>query len=412
MEQIFDHNSEPTFIDIKDVRPNPKNRNVHSEEQISRLVELLKYQGWRHPLIISNQSGQLVVGHGRLAAAKKLKMKTVPVVYQDFDSPEQEYAFAVSDNAIASWSDLDLSGINTDVGELGPDFNLDLLGIENFTLDVVEKVPPGGDPDENTVSMPVEPKSKLGDLWTLGDHRLFCGDATDVGAVDRLMEAERADMVFTDPPYNTGMGVDKKRSGSAWLSHMFNDSFTDEEWEALLSGMVASYWMLMKDNSIAYVCLDWRRSHELVPQFKKTFHFSNLIVWDKVVHGLGSDYKYTHEFIHVFKKGKPELDTHQGEQEYQDIWHVQRKMGRDDEHATKKPIELIERAMGHASKRGDIVADLFGGSGSTLLAAEKAGRRCFMMELDPRYIDVILTRWAKYTGLDPVRDDGTAWSTL
>lgn len=135
MVSIADHNAKCIFVAIDEIKPNPKNRNVHSDEQITRLVEILKYQGWRHPLIVSNQSGQLVVGHGRLLAAKKLKMKMVPVIYQDFDSMEQEYAFAVSDNAIASWAELDLSGINADVGDLGPDFNLELLGIENFNLD-------------------------------------------------------------------------------------------------------------------------------------------------------------------------------------------------------------------------------------------------------------------------------------
>ena len=193
---------------------------------------------------------------------------------------------------------------------------------------------------------------------------------------------------------------------------MFNDSFTDEQWENLLTAMCANYFLATKDDAALYICLDWRRSHELVPHLKNHFKFSNLIIWDKVVHGLGSDYKYTHEFIHVCKKGKPELDTHQGDKEYSDVWHIQRKMGKDEDHATKKPIELVERAIRHASKKGQTVLDLFGGSGSTLIACEQTKRQCYMMELDPKYIDVILNRWSKLTGKDPVRDDGVKWSEL
>jgi DNA modification methylase len=180
---------------------------------------------------------------------------------------------------------------------------------------------------------------------------------------------------------------------------MFNDSFTDEQWDELLSGFIANAWAFMKEDSVAYICLDWRRNHEIVKHIDTVFKRSNLIVWDKVVHGLGSDYKYTHEFINVCKKGKPKLTTNQNEdKEYSDVWHIQRKTGKDEEHATKKPIELILRPIRHASKKNDLVLDLFGGSGSTLVACEKSGRRCYMMELSPSYVDVIVARWEKLTG--------------
>jgi DNA modification methylase len=177
---------------------------------------------------------------------------------------------------------------------------------------------------------------------------------------------------------------------------MFDDDFTDEEWKNLLDGFTKNLFIAMKDDSVAYICLDWRRNHELVPYVKAQFHLSNVIIWDKMVHGLGSDYKYTYEIINVCKKGKPELNTNQGEQDYQDIWHIQRKMGRDEDHATKKPNELIARAIKHASKKDDIILDIFGGSGSTLLTAEQLGRRCFVNELLPNYCSVIITRWLNY----------------
>lgn len=180
---------------------------------------------------------------------------------------------------------------------------------------------------------------------------------------------------------------------------MFNDDYTDEEWLQFLNDFCESYALFTKENSAHYVCLNWKRSHELVPVYTKIgFQFSNLIVWDKVVHGLGGDYQYTHEFIHLFKKGKPEIDSHTGDKEYQDVWRIQRKIGRDEEHATKKPIELVTRALCHASKEKQSVLDLFGGSGSTLMASEQTNRKCYMMELDPKYIDVIIARWEKFTG--------------
>ena len=206
-----------------------------------------------------------------------------------------------------------------------------------------------------------------------------------------------ADIVFTDPPYNTGMTAKPEKSSSTRLTNFFDDCYTDEEWDKFLTDACNSIDQVMKSDTVAYICLDWRRNHELIPKLKSHFKVSNIIVWDKVVHGLGSDYKYTYELLNVCKKGQPELNTHQGDKEYQDVWHIQRKIGRDDEHATKKPVELIGRALRHGSKPGDICVDLFGGSGSTLIACEDLDRVCYMMEYDPKYIDVIIDRWENLT---------------
>lgn len=238
---------------------------------------------------------------------------------------------------------------------------------------------------------------ELGEIWQLGEHRLMCGDSTAIGDVEKLMDGKKADMVFTDPPYNTGMGG--KNDGSTWLNHMFEDSYTDDEWDNFMASFVARLAGALKEDSVAYICLDWRRNYELIPHLKEHFQLSNTIVWDKVVHGLGSDYKYTYELINVCKKGKPVMDTHQGDQaEYSDVWHIQRKIGKDEEHATKKPIELITRPIKHACPLNGIVLDIFGGSGSTLIACEQTNCKCYMMELDPKYCTVILDRWEKLTG--------------
>ncbi len=297
-----------------------------------------------------------------------------------------------------------------------PGVDFDRMQAEN--IDVIE---PQCEDDE-IPELKVEATTKPGDIWVLGKHRLICGDSTDIDCIDKLMVGERADMVFTDPPYNTGMTSEsqkgsgglwkgnkkgKKSGGSARLSHMFDDAYSEEDWQSFMASFMASFWIVMKDDSVAYICLDWRRNHELIPHILDSgFKRSNLIVWDKMVHGLGSDYKYTHEFINVCKKGNPVLSTHQGEdREYSDVWHIQRKMGKDEDHATKKPIELVDRAIRHASKINDLVVDLFGGSGSTLIACEKTNRKCYMSELNPAYCDVIIKRWEKFTGKKAIHEE-------
>jgi DNA modification methylase len=212
------------------------------------------------------------------------------------------------------------------------------------------------------------------------------------------MAGNKADMVFTDPPYNTGMSA-KNNAGSTRLNHMFDDDYTDQEWSEFMKDFTLTLNQFTKQDSALYVCFAWKRNHELVPYLTDKFKLSNIIIWDKVVHGLGSDYQYTYEIINVCKKGKPEIDSHQGtDREYQDVWRIQRIMGRNDDHATAKPLELCARAIRHASKQGQIVLDIFGGSGSTLIAAEQTGRTCYMMELDPKYVDVIVKRWENLTG--------------
>jgi DNA modification methylase len=381
------------LVEIHKLVSNPKNNNQHPKEQIDRLVKLIDYQGFRNPVVVSNRTGFLVAGHGRIEAAKKLGWEKVPVMYQDFKDDAEEYSYMTSDNAIASWANLDLSMVNTEMLDLGPDFNIDLLGIKDFVIEPVEKFDPLS--DEDAVPEVEHPITRRGDVWLLSTHRLMCGDSTMIDDVEKLMNGEKADMVFTDPPYNTGMTA---KHGSTWLSHMFNDSFTDKEWQDLLSGFTANAYAFLKDNSAAYFCLDWRRNHELQEHLRNSFKISNVIVWDKVVHGLGSDYKYTYELINVCKKGKPELDTHQGDREYSDVWHIQRKMGKDKDHATKKPIEIIERCLRHATKPNSSCLDLFGGSGSTLIACEKNNRKSFLMELSELYVDTTVKRWEEYTG--------------
>jgi len=220
----------------------------------------------------------------------------------------------------------------------------------------------------------------------------MCGDSTMIDDVDGLMAGKKADCVVTDPPYNTGM---QSKSEPTRLAHFFNDKI--ENWEQFLSDCFSNMTLATKGECAFYVFIDWRRVADIKAELEKHMDVKNVIVWDKQVHGLGSDYKFTYELVVVGKKGKPQINNRFG-LDYQDIWRVQRQMGRNKDHATAKPIELISKPINHASKMDDIILDLFGGSGSTLIACEQLNRICYMMELDEKYCDVIIKRWETLTG--------------
>lgn len=388
---------------VSELIPYINNARTHSDDQVAQIAASIKEWGFTNPILI-DPDGMVVAGHGRLQAAQLLGFDKVPTICLDGLSDTQIKAYILADNRLALNAGWDNELLSLELKGLEEEFDLDLLGFSDDELSaLLEPEQVEGLTDEDEVpEAPENPVSVRGDIWQLGNHRLMCGDSTSIDDVEKLMDGQKADMVFTDPPYNTGMS-EKTNTSSTRLSYMFNDSYTDDEWQEFMADFCASYDIATKDNSFIYICLDWRRSHELVPHLKDRWKFSNLIIWDKMVHGLGADYKYTHEFIHVCKKGKPKAASNkEGEKEYRDVWRIQRKMGRDEDHATKKPIELCERAIRHASQYKDVVLDLFGGSGSTLIAAEKNNRKCYMMEMDEKYIDTIIMRWEKFVDADAV----------
>jgi DNA modification methylase len=373
----------------------PNNARKHDDKNLEAIKGSLTQFGQRKPIVIG--AGNVVIaGNGTLAAAKSLGWSEIEVVRVPEDwTPDQAKAFALADNRtaeLATWDEQVLAAQVLELSEAG-------ITVAEFGFEAIEPELTEPDVEEDiTPEPPTEPISKIGDIWKLGNHRVMCGSSTEHKTVSALMAGNKADMVFTDPPYNTGMSA-KNNAGSTWLNHMFDDDYTDQEWSEFMKDFTLTLNQFTKQDSALYVCFAWKRNHELVPYLTDKFKLSNIIIWDKVVHGLGSDYQYTYEIINVCKKGKPEIDSHQGtDREYQDVWRIQRIMGRNDDHATAKPLELCARAIRHASKQGQIVLDIFGGSGSTLIAAEQTGRTCYMMELDPKYVDVIVKRWENLTG--------------
>lgn len=370
------------LVDVKKLKAHPKNRNTHPDEQITRLAKILAYQGWRYPVKVSKRSGFITSGHGRLLAAKSNKWKQVPVNYQDYESDEQEYADLQADNAIALWAELDLSGINTDLGDLGPDFDIDLLGLKDFELVIGDTLEPQCDEDEVGES-PAEPTTKLGDVYKLGRHRLMCGDSTSIDAVEKLMNGQKADMVFTDPPY-----------GYKYESNHQDKHKMLENDDKILDFLPCAF-AVTKDNAAIYLCASHQTAHQWRPLIDQHFTHKNLIVWKKNNWSMGDlagAFAGQHELIFFAHKGRVEL---RGDRS-RDVWEFDRDPPKD--HPTQKPVDLVEFAISKTSDKGSAVLDLFGGSGTTLIAAEKTARNAFMMELDPKYCDVIVARWEKYTG--------------
>jgi site-specific DNA-methyltransferase (adenine-specific) len=370
-------------MDIKLLTPYEKNAKKHPRKQIEQVAASIKEFGFNQPIVV-DKNNVVIVGHGRLEAAKLLGLEEVPIITVDL-TEEQAKAYRLADNKLNE-SEWDMGLVIDELKGLSEDM-LDLTG---FDKDLILE------PDEKDDEIPENPptRAKLGDIWQLGKHRVICGDSTSLEAVERLMDGSKADLVVTDPPYNTGMDGEGKAE-KAWLSHMFNDKI--ENWEQFLTDVFANCFAVTKGQCAFYVFIDWRKVADIRVALEKLMEVKNVIVWDKKVHGLGSDYKFTYELCVVGKKGKPEINNRYGT-DYQDIWRVQRDMGRNENHATAKPIELLEKPIIHASKQDDIVLDLFLGSGSTLIACEKTGRICYGMELDPKYVDVIIKRWEDYTG--------------
>ncbi len=350
---------------------NPKNRNKHPQEQIDRLAEIIKYQGFRNPVTISNRSGYLSAGEGRYLAAKQLGMTQIPAVRQDFDSEEQEYAYGVADNAIQSWSDLDLSHINLDVPDLGPDFDINMLGIKGFEIDVSAHTRRLEGEDEIPENPPAI--SNLGDIYRLGEHRLMCGDSTSMDAVDQLMNGETAEMIFTDPPY--GVGLDYNDHDDADI-----DAYHD-----LMRG-----WFEVAKSQDCFIAATV--GHKNNNWWFREYAPDSFLIWFDKTKQSPHSHAYLCKTELILLWGRP------GKSRYSwDILDIIHERSKDESqgHPCPKPVRLIEEILRPDFKN---ILDLFGGSGTTMIACEKTNRRCFMMELDPKYIDLIIARWERFSG--------------
>lgn len=378
------------LVPVDELKPHPRNPNKHPKEQIKLLAHIMKVQGIRRPIVVSTRSGLITIGHGRLEAAQLNGWAAYPVDFQEYESEAMEYADMVADNKIAELSEVDMAMVNADFVQFGPDFDVDLLGIPGFEIEPLDAMK--GNEDE-APKLPAIPKTKLGDLYILGRHRLLCGDATNKKHTQALMNGETADMVFTDPPYN----VDYEGKTEDALK-IKNDKMGDSEFRDFLLKVFKNYQSVSKPGSAIYVC--HADSNGLT--FRSTlveagWLLKQCLVWVKQQFVMGrQDYHWQHEPI--LYGWMPGAAHHWfGNRKQSTVWQFDRPM-KSLEHPTMKPVEMIQHALLNSSKKDDLVLDFFGGSGSTMIACEKTKRRCFTMELDPKYCDVVVTRWEKYTG--------------
>lgn len=396
---------------VSEIKENPKNLNQHPEDQIARLAEIIKAEGFRVPLIVSNRSGLLVSGHGRLQASKMLGLETVPVVFQDFESEEQEFRVGVSDNAIASWAQLDLSGIHLELPNMNP-FDVNLLGIRNFQFE--PEIGPALTDEDQVPGKPEKPKNKLGDLWTLGGHRLLCGDSTNSDHVGKLMNGEKAVLWQSDPPYGISYvdEVANEKGQAVGYKPIANDDLQDEKLKEFILASINASLPFLEKNFAFYMwhAMKMQAYFSQAAAAAAGILFHRQIIWVKpqFVFGRGH-YHWRHELCLMgwLQGNEPPF---YGERNQSTVWEIGRE--NDKIHPTQKPVAIWEEPIKNHMKHGQIVYEPFCGSGSQVIAAEKNGVRCFAMELEPSYVDVILQRWSDYTGQDPVRQDGKKWSEL
>lgn len=398
--------------------PYPFNAKVHTPEQVEKIAAQIKAFGFDQPIVVDKDK-VIVKGHGRREAAILLGLKHVPVVIADHLSENEVKAARIADNRVAE-APWDLEHLKVDLSALQlANFEMPLTGFDVGTLSIPELVlfqanpdtprapqapvvamgtPEGKTDADDVPEVPKDPVARPGDTWRLGMHVLTCGDSTDVEAVKRLMDGKRSHLTCTDPPYNVNYGVDNKNNPAGWSKsnrEIMNDSMTPEAFREFCKGWIASIDAV--NNGCIYV---WGPpgpdGRIMFGELDSAFHCSTTGVWVKnsLVMGRG---KYHNRYEPCWFGWNTSGARFVDDRTLTNVWEFDRPR-KSDLHPTMKPIELIEKILKDASRMGDMVLDLFGGSGTTLIACERTGRACRMMELDPRYCDVIVNRWEAFTG--------------
>jgi len=417
------------LLPLDRLRPAKRNPRTHSPRQVELLAKSIQAHGFVSPIII-DEADNVLAGHGRLLAARSLKLETAPCRRLVGRSPEELRAFALADNAIAAKAGWDKELLALELEELSLiELDLELTGFEQFEVDTILFDGRAASPSTSDVAdeQPPPPAqadavTRPGDGWQLGRHRLVCGDAKDADLVRRLMGDDQADAIFTDPPYNVpitghvcGLGKVQHREFAEAVGEMSSNEFT-----AFLKAALAPAVSVARDGAIAFVCMDWRHIAELTAAGAEVFdELKNVCVWAKTNAGMGTFYRSQHELVFAFKVGQAPHINNFGlgdKGRYRtNVWSYAGvnsfRKERDAElamHPTVKPVALVADAIRDVTHRKGIVLDPFGGSGTTLIAAEMTGRRAHLIEIDPSYCDVIVRRWQAYTGKSATVGGGSA----
>ncbi len=400
-----------TFIPTEQLVPYARNARMHSDEQVAQIMASIAEFGFVNPVLVDANNG-LIAGHGRLMAAQRLGLKEVPAITLGHLTETQKRALIIADNRIALNACWDAEMLSLELRDLqAEDYDLDILGFGEDELDELLFDAPDGETDDDEVPEIQEAVvSKPGDVWVLGDHRLLCGDSTQLDAVEKVLDGSLADMVFTDPPYNVNYGSSLKDKTRGKKLKIKNDNLGDEFHQFLLDTCTN---LVTVCKGAIYICMSSSELDTLQSAFRQAGgHWSTFIIWAKNKFTMGqADYQRQYEpILYGWKAGNKHYWC--GARDQGDVWLVN-KPQKNDLHPTMKPVELVLRAIENSSKTRDIVLDCFGGSGSTLIACEKTGRSARLLELDPRYCDVIVRRWQDFTGKEAVLlDTGETFTTI
>jgi DNA modification methylase len=410
-----------TTLPPKRLRPYPQNAHTHSNKQISQIARSIQQLGFIAP-IIADENYVILAGHGRWLAALNLGLGKVPVIVIGGLTAEQKRAYRLADNRLVEKAGWERATLALELSELAPllieaGLDIDLTGFEPAEIDLLmaDHVDREDDPADESQPIAETVVSRAGDLWLLGGHRMLCGNSCETADMSRLMGRDRVAMTFSDPPYNLAV---KSIQGRGKRKHaefaMASGEMTSAEFVRFLNAAFSLAAKHSLEGSLHYICMDWRHLAEMLAAGKDVFtELINLVVWVKSNGGQGSFYRSQHELIFVFRLGDAphrnnvELGRHGRNRT--NVWTYPGvntfRTGRLDDlslHPTVKPVALVADAMRDCTRRGDLVLDLFAGSGTTLLAAERVGRRAYGIEIDPRYVDVAVRRWQAFTGRDAI----------
>ena len=410
------------YIPIDQLKLDPKNPRLHSRKQIRQIANSIASFGFNVPVLI-DAGGTVIAGHGRVLAAKELAWSEVPTIAIEHLDGAQRRAFAIADNRLtenSTWNDQFLAEQLKELSILDLDFDLEATGFDMGEIDLriesLDRKPDAPDPADQLPAIQNQAISRLGDLWLLGRHRVVCGNALEPSAYAILMENAKAHLVFTDPPYN--VPIQGHVSGLGAVQHrefpMASGEMSEGEFERFLLTCFRHLCAFSRAGSVHFICIDWRHLREFLGAGAETYgSLSNLCVWVKSNGGMGSLYRSRHELIGVYKNGKASHRNNVQLGRYgrnrTNVWTYPgvSGFGRQGEegdllslHPTVKPVALVADAILDCSSRGNLVLDAFLGSGTTLIAAERTGRCCRGLELDPLYVDTMIRRWQAYAGED------------
>ena len=409
---------------VAQLTPYERNARTHSKKQIGQIADSIKTFGFVNPVLI-DAGGKIIAGHGRVEAAKQLGLSEVPTITLEHLSESEQRAYILADNRLAElagWDDGILAIELQYLMDLNLDFDISVIGFETPEIDLlIQSIAPDNDPDDMLPQIDelVPVVSVTGDLWMLGEHRVLCGDALQESSYQQLMGDEKARLIFTDPPYN--VPIDGHVCGNGSVKHdefvMASGELSEAQFTTFLTTTLTHMARVSLPGSLHYVCMDWRHMGELLMAGKSVYEeFKNLCVWNKDNGGMGSFYRSKHELVFVFKQGTAphvnNIELGRYGRYRTNVWDYpganSLRDGRMDElrmHPTVKPVALVTDAILDASHRGDLVLDPFGGSGTTILAAERCGRRARVIELSPQYVDLAVRRWQQVTGKKVIHAD-------